>query len=125
MSIKLIFLKIICSALLISCQSYQSGESTYEAYCVNCHMEDGSGLLHLIPPLNRPFKRTTTTQLICLIRLGQPSPDSSTQLLPMPPFPQLSNIDVANVLNYIHWKWQPGDVFLTSDQVQKALNSCR
>ncbi len=86
-------------------------------------MEDGAGLRNMIPPLDKPFKRTAAGQLVCLVRNGQLVTDSSL-MLAMPPFPQLSTIDIANVLNYIQWKWQKEHDFMTADDAEKALNSC-
>lgn len=90
---------------------------------MNCHMDDGTGLRDMIPPVHKPFNRTAK-DVVCLIRNGQSVVDSSA-MLAMPSFPQLSTVDIANVLNYIGWKWQKEHDFMTADDVEKALNSCK
>lgn len=87
-------------------------------------MVDGSGLRSMIPHLAQSYKRTDITQLTCLIRLGQPSEDSTVLMLSMPAFPQLTSIEIANVLNYLEWKWPHKQEFVTPDIIEKALNSC-
>ncbi len=44
---------LFCFAFIYSCKEtpFQQGKILYEYYCANCHMEDGSGLEGLIPPV--------------------------------------------------------------------------
>ena len=69
------WLLTICVVTLIAigCKStlYSEGERVYTAYCSNCHMDDGSGLAALIPPLtDMEYLQANITMLPCIITNG-------------------------------------------------------
>lgn len=50
---------------------YIQGKILYENFCANCHMEDGTGLVEVIPPLaGSDYLVKFPEKLPCMIRKG-------------------------------------------------------
>lgn len=113
MPIRLLICTILFSIMttLWSCQNnaYPQGKRYYNAYCANCHMDDGRGLNELIPSLvSSDYLRNHQDQLPCIIRYGIESKiDKSAEVfnLQMPAHQKLSEIDILNIINYINNSW--------------------
>lgn len=88
---------------------YPSGKRYYDAYCGNCHMENGKGLSQLIPSLeNSNYLKVNQDVLPCIIRngiLSTVADDSDEVQLSMPAHPELNDIEVLNICNYINNAW--------------------
>ena len=74
-----------------SYEPYTQGKRLYQAFCSNCHMDNGEGLRSLYPPLaNSDYLEKNHDQLACIIANGiscllytSPSPrDLSTSRMP-------------------------------------------
>ncbi len=123
-------LLIICLCILTQCDrnEYPSGKRYYDAYCGNCHMEDGKGLSKLIPSLEKSqYLLNEQDELPCIIKKGIKSmvPDSSSEVqLSMPAHPKLSEIEILNICNYINNSWgnQQAPMFLID--IENKLNIC-
>ncbi len=79
---------------------YPQGHNLYAYHCAGCHAEDGSGLGHLIPPLDsssESFRSPAT--LICLIKNGLPLDTLTGQK--MPPNSTLNEVEMTNLVNYL------------------------
>ena len=77
----------------------------YTAHCANCHGDQGQGLGALIPPLaNADYMVKNRSQLACILVNGLNDTivvngkEYSGQ--PMPANAELSEIHIANILNY-------------------------
>jgi len=114
---------------LISCNEtpYMQGKRLYIANCQNCHMEDGSGLVNLIPSLTNSTK-LGDAQIACIIKNGiQDTIKNDSSHLPkeMPSFARLSATEVTNIINFINNEWHQPFVEQTILDVEDALNKCQ
>lgn len=107
---------------------YPAGKRYYNAYCGNCHMEDGKGLSELIPTLhNSTYIANNQDQLPCIIRYGIKSTvaDSSSDVqLSMPAHPQLNDIEVLNICNYINNTWGNSVEQININEMKERLEKC-
>ena len=106
---------------------YRQGERLYALHCANCHMEDGKGLMSLYPPLDTPEFEQYTSRFSCIIRQGLSDTILIGQkefIFPMPAIPELNNVEIANIYNYIRHTWHPKLSPKTAIQVQSELDTC-
>ncbi len=109
--------------------SYKQGENLYRTYCANCHMEDGSGLAQLIPPLaSSDWLRDNQDTLPCIIYHGMSGPIIVNGIEfdgQMPSNKQLTPVLINNIINYINHAW--GNDFGQADirHTEAALEKCR
>lgn len=100
----------------------------YKTHCQDCHGEQGEGLKDLIPPLaNSDYLKNGSENLACMIRYGRQGKITvNGQVYEgiMPPNKILSDIEIANILNFIQKKWGNPQNFTTTETVEKALKSC-
>lgn len=118
---------LIC--ILISCNStpYMQGQRLYTAKCQNCHMEDGSGLAALIPPLNSS-RLLGSPAVACILKNGIRDTifkDSTFLVREMPSFASLSTTEVTNIINYINHSWYQEFKEITILEVQAVLDTCQ
>lgn len=108
---------------------FQQGKILYEIFCANCHMEDGSGLEGLIPPLaDADYYRQNILQSACLIRNGMEGKvvvNGRTYEQPMPNNDQLTEFEITNILNYISSTWYDDLPYVKLADVRKTLNACK
>jgi mono/diheme cytochrome c family protein len=82
--------------------TYSQGERIYTALCANCHMDDGSGLNQLIPPLKGSLYLTGQKQgLVCVIRQGFRADSLGLTLKYMPAHPKMTDVEMTNLVNYL------------------------
>ena len=114
--------------LIFSIKSESPGEALYKIHCENCHMQDGKGLKSLIPPLaNTTYLTTFRDQIPCILRngiTGQIMVDGMDYNQPMPGNEQLSETDIANLINFIGNNWGNKTPFITPDSVKYYLTNC-
>ena len=114
----------------INCNSnpYSQGKIMYENFCVSCHMEDGTGLMGNIPPLaNSDYLINNRDKLACIIRYGLTSEitvNGKKYETPMEGVPQLKEVEIANIINYINHEWGNQNGYTTIQQVMKQLKDC-
>lgn len=124
-----IFSGLLC-LLVLNCDSnpYQQGKILYSNFCESCHMTDGSGLAGNIPPLvNADYLKNNQDKLACIIRYGQQGPivvNDTTYNEAMPGVPQLTDFEIANVINYINHAWGNDYGFIQIDEVRESLKEC-
>lgn len=120
------FLILICMA---SCAIGPSGESLYNGQCSSCHGKEGEGLGQLIPPVaNSDFIKEDKGLLSCIIIHGVDGPMVVNGVVydgDMPGMPQLTKVEVANIINYIHEKWYRDKPLKTVPEVAKELENCK
>lgn len=125
----LLLLFSVCFAVL-SCERkpYRQGEILYQNFCANCHMDDGSGLAGNIPPLaGADFVRQNQDQLACIIRHGLEGGvvvNGIAYQNPMAGIPQLSEFEIANIINYINQAWGNDYGYLPLKNVRESLEGC-
>lgn len=130
--VKGIFLGGLLLAGMMACggegQPYKEGAVLYKKHCENCHMEDGSGLEALYPPLaHSDMLESMDVAAACVIRNGLQGPITVNGIqydMEMPPMPQLSGVEIANLLNYIHNAWGNKREYIALDKVQATLERC-
>ncbi|GAA4455479.1 hypothetical protein GCM10023189_23340 [Nibrella saemangeumensis] len=122
--------------LFIGCQSQEEikrqkyiteGKQLYKTYCANCHQPDGTGLANLYPPLNGSDYLVKKDSVICLIRHGQQGPivvNGQPYNRIMPANPQLSELEIAEIVTYIYNKWGNEKVVTDIKTVRNQLNKC-
>lgn len=125
-------LYIIALGVLIwsACEpdTYRQGSRIYAYYCANCHMEDGKGLQGIIPPLaGADYLSGSRSELACIIRYGQKGEivvngKSYNQI--MTGIPELNEVEIANVLNYVFNEWGNKEPFISPDEVKIQLENC-
>ena len=108
---------------------HQEGERLYKKYCANCHMDNGEGLGALIPPLaGADYPGQNRERLPCLIKYGIKDTivvNGKTYAEEMPGVPTLSEVQVANVLNYINNTWGNRQEPYRLNEVKALLEKCR
>lgn len=106
---------------------YMQGKRLYTANCQNCHMNDGSGLANLIPPLNSSIK-LGTNEMICVIINGIQDTirkDSTFLVKEMPSYKNLSATEISNIVNYVNHTWHKDFKEKTILEIESAILSCK
>ena len=90
-------------------QYYSNGRKLYKTICANCHMENGQGLGRLIPPLaNSVYLLKNRSDLPRTIKYGINGPMIVNNIefnQPMPANPDLTDLEIAEILTYIGNTW--------------------
>jgi len=116
--------------MMVQCQQnpYAHGKIMYENFCVNCHMEDGTGLKGNIPPLaGADYLINHADKLPCIIRYGineEMVVNGETYHAPMEGIPQLKEVEIANIINYINHEWGNNNGYTSIQAVRKQLETC-
>lgn len=104
------------------------GRLLYIQHCSNCHQNDGSGLAQLIPPLAKAdFLQQHPRKVLCIIRWGHEGSmvvNGVEYNQPMPPNPQLKDIEIAEIATYIFNAWGNEGEFIPVKQAQEWLKDC-
>lgn len=91
-------------------------------------MKDGKGLRGLIPPLaNADYLKNNPSQIACIIRNGMTGKiqvNGKEYEQAMQAIPQLSDFEIANVINYINQAWGNDYGFRTIQEVRTSLENC-
>lgn len=106
---------------------YMQGKRLYAANCQNCHMEDGTGLASLIPPLTSSTKLGNAA-IACILKNGIRDTirqDSTFLVREMPAFSKFSATEVTNIINYINHQWHKPFKEQTILDVESALKDCK
>ncbi|MGV3504821.1 MAG: c-type cytochrome [Adhaeribacter sp.] len=105
------------------------GKQLYTQQCASCHMDDGSGLRSLIPPLaGADYLTKHRDQLPCLIRHGQQGEivvNGVHYNRPMPASKDLQEVHITNILNYIQTSFGNKNELFTVEEVNRSLQKCR
>ncbi|GAA3961881.1 hypothetical protein GCM10022246_13870 [Pedobacter ginsengiterrae] len=125
-------------AIIISCQNQKdidlqnymsNGKDIYKAKCQNCHGVNGEGLGQLAPPLTDSiFLKTNKTRLACFIKNGA----NETMVIhgkeykeKMPAFPELADIDIAQVMVFVTNSFGNNQGFVPYTEVSMQLQNCK
>ncbi|MVM32652.1 c-type cytochrome [Spirosoma sp. HMF4905] len=122
---------------LLSCQSEEEikrqryiteGILVYKNNCANCHQPKGEGLANLYPPIAHSDYLADKKGVICLIRYGQQGSilvNGKPYNRPMPPQPQLSDLEVAELATYIYNEWGNETKLTDVKSVKPILDACK
>ncbi len=131
------FIALVVFASVSSCQSDEEikreqyiteGILVFKNNCANCHQNKGEGLAALYPPIAKSDYLVDKKSVICLIRYGQQGAivvNGKHYNRPMPAQPQLSDLEVAELITYIYNEWG-GETKLTGVKtVTPILDQCK
>ncbi len=120
----------------MSCQSEEEikrqryiteGIAVYRNNCANCHQNKGEGLAALYPPIANSDFLKNKNAVICLTRYGQQGPivvNGKPYNRVMPPQPQLSDLEVAELITYIYNEWGDETKVTSVTEVTPILEKC-
>jgi cytochrome c551 len=139
MNFRHFFICLAC-VILISCsgsmrsddikfrQYYLKGEQLYTSNCSNCHQKSGKGLGLLYPPLDSSdFMKTNADEVLCIIKNGSDGGlviNSETFNQPMPAFPSLTDLEIAQIATYIYNTWSNEKGIFEVKEVSLKLKGC-
>jgi cytochrome c551 len=110
-------------------QYFLKGEQLYALHCANCHQKNGKGLGLLYPPLDSSDYLTKyPDSVLCIIRNGVSGDlvvNGKIFNQPMPSFPALTDIEIAQLATYIHNSWSNQGKFTDVKEVSEKLSNCR
>ena len=92
-------------------------------------MVDGKGLRGLIPPLaNSDYLSNYKEQIPCIIKNGIEGEiivNDTTYNTEMAGIPELSDVQINNIINYINFAWNNGLEASNIKDVKRYLEQCR
>jgi mono/diheme cytochrome c family protein len=104
------------------------GKRLYTLHCSNCHMEDGTGLAALYPPLKHSdYMLDNFQEVVCGMRHGQQGPIVVNGLeynQPMPGNPRLTDLELAEITTYIYNEFADSLLIISMHDVRKLMESC-
>lgn len=90
-------------------ESIKRGKQVYGLYCQNCHMEDGNGMPEINPPVAKSdYIKKPAKTLIGVILKGQSGEvvvNGKKYNAIMPAQEYLTDVQIADVLNYVRNSW--------------------
>jgi mono/diheme cytochrome c family protein len=90
-------------------ESIKRGMEVYALYCQNCHMEDGKGMPEINPPVAKAdYIKKPAKILIDVILNGQSGEvvvNGKKYNAVMPAQEYLTDVQIADVLNYVRNSW--------------------
>ena len=102
-------------------QSIKRGEPVYQANCSGCHMPEGEGVESVFPPLAKTDYVKNVKRAIGIILNGQEgeiSVNGITYNSAMTALPQLTDQEVADVLNFVRNSWGNKNPIIKAAQVK-------
>lgn len=109
-------------------ETYTQGKRLYEAHCQNCHMDDGTGLAKLIPPLaGSDYLQNNQSTIACILRNGQNGPIKVNGILYNQEMPgkKYTEVQITNITNYINNAWGNNYGVVTLEETSKQLRKCK
>ncbi|MEJ7588179.1 MAG: cytochrome c [Ferruginibacter sp.] len=126
--ISLVMVLISCYCLLLFAQedtletSMKRGEEVYAANCAGCHQPAGEGMEGVYPPLAKSDYLKNQERAIGIILHGQEceiTVNGKQYNSFMAGFSQLSDREVADVLNFVSNSWGNKNPVIKSAQIKK------
>ena len=109
--------------------SFTDSKRVYDQYCASCHMEDGTGLRGVIPPLaESDYLEEHFDELPCIILLGLQDEivvNGKTYDQPMAGIPEMTDFDIVLVINYINHSWGNDAKYTDIREVRKNIKNCK
>lgn len=103
-------LAFFCSTGMTAETTHAQGHKAYLAQCAACHQAEGQGLAGIFPPLAKSdyLAAMKPNELVAQILnglTGEITVNGTVYNTPMPPMPQVSDQDIAHIVNYVFAKW--------------------
>jgi mono/diheme cytochrome c family protein len=108
-------------------QYWTQGRVLYKQRCLNCHQNSGKGMEQLIPPLAGSDYLNDPQQVACAIKNGLQGKivvNDTVYNGIMPANPDLSPLEIAELITYIGNTWGNTQGFTTVRDAEKLLNAC-
>lgn len=106
----------------------QKGAQVYEKKCADCHGANGEGFRNLIPPLNNAdFLDQHTDDFACIVAYGIDDTivvNGVTFHQPMAGIPELNEVEIANVANYVYEQWSTSKKKFSPKEVETRIANC-
>jgi mono/diheme cytochrome c family protein len=103
------------------------GQQVYNGNCVACHQASGKGLPGVFPPLDGSEWVNGDERVLANILLhgitGEINVLGQTYKGAMPPFPQLSDAELAAVLSHVRSAWSNKAAPLKAELIEKERKS--
>ncbi len=129
---KIYFFMIFLVWTMTGCtqDTFIQGKKLYEAHCANCHMNDGTGLGKLIPPLAKAnYLKDNRQKLACIIKYGISETitvnGKEYKGVSMAGISELSEIQINNIINYIFSSWGNEIKHQSIKDTKNSLNNCK
>jgi mono/diheme cytochrome c family protein len=120
---------IFCSCSSETIVKSHEGKILYQKHCEACHGNMGQGFEDLYPPLSgADYFIASPLAAACYMRNGLQGKIRVNQKeyeMEMPAFPQLSAIEITNILNYIGNQWGNRLGYISPAQVNEKLKTCQ
>lgn len=101
---------LVLAAMFFSANAVADGESVFKQQCASCHGVKGQGMQYVAPALkgSKFIASASVDEIKTMIRAGRSAEQKLHPDFPaaMPPFPQLSDEDIAAVAEYVKGKLQ-------------------
>jgi mono/diheme cytochrome c family protein len=105
-------------------KSIERGKEVYSTSCLNCHQMNGEGLSGVFPPLaGSDHLSRDQSRSINVILLGQNEEitvNGVKYAVPMAALNQLTDQEIADVLNYVGHSWGNQFSTVTPDEVKSV-----
>jgi mono/diheme cytochrome c family protein len=102
-------------------QSMKRGEDVYAANCAGCHQPNGEGVESVFPPLANTVYLKDQKLIIGIVLNGQSGEinvDGKQYNTPMNAMHQLSDKEIADVLNFVSNSWGNKNPMIKPDHVK-------
>lgn len=102
-------------------ESMKRGEEIYTNNCASCHMPEGEGVENTFPPVAKTTYLADQNRAINIILHGQEGEitvNGSKYDIPMDAFSDLTDQEVADVLNYISNSWENKNPMIKAPMVK-------
>jgi mono/diheme cytochrome c family protein len=102
-------------------ESIQRGEVVYKTNCVSCHLKEGEGLEGTFPPLAKTDRLGDKSRLVNILynglrdRITVKGVQYENEMNPL----NLTEQQIADVLNYIRNSWGNKDTMISLSEVKK------
>ncbi|MBL7814911.1 MAG: cytochrome c [Saprospiraceae bacterium] len=130
----IILIPIVTTLIFANCSNdgdtiYKQGRTLYARHCANCHQENGEGLRGLVPPIAKAdYLSTHRADLPCIIRGGLKGVVIVNGVTygaqEMQAFPNFTEFEVANILNYISTNLGNSEKIWTTEEVREGFKKC-
>lgn len=121
-------LSLVALVIVRGCRSPQAkGKILYELHCQSCHGEDGAGFYGYPPVAGADYLEKHKDEIACIIYYGMEHPiavNGEAYHARMLGNPQLTEVQIANIANYIFsLPGNSGTNFNKAD-IQNQLENC-
>jgi len=100
----------------------------YDFHCAGCHLEDGTGLGEIYPPLTKSdYVLNNIRDFACIISTGisgEITVDGKQYNGEMPGNKGLNTVEITNIINYMNHTFDYGLAPLQLHEVVKDLEKC-